>query len=296
MKILILVALSLVGDVRKADLPAAEKLVADFRARHGITTEYLAAHSWLGRKALAARNYTAADKYSSETYKMAVAQLKRRALDSDEHLPIALGAAIEVQAQAAAAEGQRDRAVKFLRAELKKYWNTSIRTRLQKNLNLLELEGKPAPPIAGIPAASLRGRPTVIFLWAHWCGDCKSMIPTFDRLRREFPGVQVIAPTQRYGYAESGREVSTEEESRHIAKVWRDVYGQPEGVRMVIDEETFSGYGASTTPTLVFVDGGGTVREFHPGRMSWEELAGRVRALTSQAPSARTAQASLPGA
>jgi thiol-disulfide isomerase/thioredoxin len=287
MKVLVLVALTIVGDVRKAELPAAEKLAADYRAQHGITAEYLEAYSWLGRKALAAKDYAAAEKYAVETHKLALEQLKKRQLDADANLPIALGAAIEVQAQVAAARGERDQAVAFVRGELERYGNTSIRTRLQKNLNLLSLEGKQALPIAGIPAADMRGQPTVLFLWAHWCGDCKSMAPAIARLRSEFPDVQVIAPTQRYGYAERGRNVGPEEESAYIAKVWREVYGSPAGVRTVIDEETFRNYGASTTPTLVFIDARGIVRLYHPGKMTWDQLAERVRAVTSRAPSER---------
>ncbi|HET8548268.1 MAG TPA: TlpA disulfide reductase family protein [Bryobacteraceae bacterium] len=282
MSVLILIALSIVADVRQADLPAAEKLVAEYRAKHGVTTEYLAAYSWLGRKALAAKQYAAADKYAAETHKLALAQLKHRALDADAHLPIALGAAIEVQAQAAAARGERDQAVTFLREELKRYRNTSIGMRLEKNIHLLSLEGKPALPLQGVTARELQDRPTVLFLWAHWCGDCKSMAPAIARLRREFPDMQVIAPTQRFGYVEGGRDAGVEEESKYILKVWREVYGDPNGVRVVIDEETFRSYGVSTTPTLVLIDTAGIVRMYHPGRMSWEELSEAVRRLRSR--------------
>jgi thiol-disulfide isomerase/thioredoxin len=292
MKLAVLMAFAIVSDVRKADFPAAEKLAADYRAQHGITAEYLEAYSWLGRKALAAKDYAAAEKYAVETHKLALEQLKKRPLDADSNLPIALGAAIEVQAQVAAARGERDQAVAFVRGELERYRDTSIRTRLRKNLNLLSLEGKPALPIKGIPPADLRGKPTLLFLWAHWCGDCKSMATTLARLRQEFPDVQVIAPTQRYGYAERGRDVGPEEESAHIAKVWREVYGAPSGVRMVIDEETFRDYGASTTPTLVFVDAQGMVREYHPGKLAWEDLAAKLRAVISRAPSGRSARPS----
>jgi thiol-disulfide isomerase/thioredoxin len=281
MNTLVLVAFALVGDVRNAELPAAEKIVAEYRARHGVTPEYLEAYSWLGRKALAARDYATADKYASEAHKLALAELKKRALDADTHLPIALGAAIEVQAQAAAARGERDQAVTFLRGELKRYRNTSIRMRLQKNINLLTLEGKPALALQGIPTSQLRGRPTLLFLWAHWCGDCKSMAPTIARVRREFPGVQVIAPTQRYGYVEGGRDSGPEEESKYIDSVWREAYGAPAGVRVVVDEETFRNYGVSTTPTIVLVDASGVVRLYHPGRMSWDELVTALREITA---------------
>jgi len=74
-------------------------------------------------------------------------QLKTRKLDAEPHLPTALGAAIEVEAQVLAAKGTPALAVALLRRDLLAYRNTSIRNRLQKNLNLLALVGKPAPPL-----------------------------------------------------------------------------------------------------------------------------------------------------
>jgi thioredoxin-related protein len=43
-----------------------------------------------------------------------------------------------------------------------------------------------------------------------------------------------------------------------------------------VSEETFRNYGASTTPTIVLADRAGIVRLYHPGKMTYEELAGRV--------------------
>jgi thiol-disulfide isomerase/thioredoxin len=281
MNVLVLVAFAIVADVRRAELPAAEKIVTEYRAQHGVTPEYVEAYSWLGRKALASRDYASASRYAAETHKLVLAELKKRPLDADAHLPIALGAAIEVQAQAAAARGERDQAVTFLREELKRYGNTSIRMRLQKNLNLLTLEARPALAIHGVPARELRGRPSVVFLWAHWCGDCKSMAPAIARLRSEFPDVQVIAPTQRYGYVGGGRDAGADEEGKYIETVWKEAYGAPLGVRVVVDQETFRNYGVSTTPTIVLIDAAGIVRLYHPGKMSWDELAKALRGLTT---------------
>ena len=77
-----------------------------------------------------------------------------------------LGAAIEVQAQTLAARGQRTQAVAILQSALRTYGTTSIRARLQKNLNLLSFEGHPAPALrapTAIPvdlsASSRRSRP-----------------------------------------------------------------------------------------------------------------------------------------
>ena len=152
---------SLVKDVRAAltreDFPAAEQLVAADRTSHGITPENLEAGSWLGRGALAAKQYDKAEDYAQRTYDLAVAELKRRPIDQEPRMPIALGAAIEVMAQVAAVRGQRTEAVSFLRGELTRYGDTSLHKRIQKNINLLSLEGTPRRP-STYPSSSARAR------------------------------------------------------------------------------------------------------------------------------------------
>lgn len=48
---------------------------------------------------------------------------------------------------------------------------------------------------------------------------------------------------------------------------------------MPVSEENFKMYGASTMPTLVLIDRQGLVRLYHPGAMSYEELAARVEVV-----------------
>src|SRR5258708_21176695 len=99
----------------------------------------------MGRGALAVHKLNEADAYADRTLALVMTELKSRRLDAEGHLPIALGAAIEVKAQVLYERGQRAEAVLFLRRKLVAYHNTSIRARLQKNLNLLIIEGQPAP-------------------------------------------------------------------------------------------------------------------------------------------------------
>jgi hypothetical protein len=115
------------------------------RARTASPPEYVEAYSWMARAALSARDYDQAADYAKQTKALALEQLKQRPLDAEPHLPIGLGAAIEVQSQVLAARGQRTKAVAVLQTALHTYGNTSIRARLQKNLNLLSFEGRPAP-------------------------------------------------------------------------------------------------------------------------------------------------------
>jgi thiol-disulfide isomerase/thioredoxin len=200
-----------------------------------------------------------------------------------------LGASIEVQAHVLAGRNQRTEAVSFLQEELKAWYKSSIRTRIQKNIHLLSLEGKPAPPLDSReylgrkppPLRTLKGRPLVLFFWAHWCRDCKAQVPVLARLAGEFgkQGLVVMGPTQRYGYVAGGREAASAEETRYIESVLREHYGPLAHMTVPVSEENFRSWGSSTTPTLVLVDRGGTVRLYHPGKMSYEELQPLVAKL-----------------
>src|SRR5258706_3010781 len=105
----------IVGDVRaasaKGDFLLGDSLVNSYRGQRGVTPEMLEALSWLARGALELKQVDRAEVYARETRAQVVAALKRRALDSDPHLAIALGAAIEVQATVLAARGERSEAL-----------------------------------------------------------------------------------------------------------------------------------------------------------------------------------------
>jgi thiol-disulfide isomerase/thioredoxin len=282
---------NIITDVRaaiaKGDFARGESEIQAYRSTHGVTPEMLEALSWLGRGALAAKNLDKADAYAAETRRLALDALKQRDLDAEKHLPIALGASIEVHGRVLDAHGQRSEAVSFLRGELERFRNTSIRTRIQKNLHLLSLEGKAAPPLEvkewvgrkpESPAA-LKGKSVLLFFWAHWCGDCKNQAPILAQLQQEYAskGLVVMGPTQRYGYVARGQEASPEEEIRYIDQVRKGYYAALEGMAVPVSEENFKNYGSSTTPTLVLIDRQGVVKLYHPGNLPYDTLASQVR-------------------
>ncbi len=264
----------------KNDFTAAQQALDAAKKDGGVTPRWLEAQSWMGRGYLAAKKLNEADKSAADTRAMALAMLKGRKLDDEKALPIALGASIEVQAQVLEARGQRSEAVAFLREEIQRWQGTSIIARLQKNLHLISLVGKPAPALtmkeylgqAPPSLASLKGRKVLLFFWAHWCGDCKAMAPTVARLKREFPQLVVIGPTQPYGYVARGEEATRDVEIRYIDEIRQKFYAGIDGLLVPVSEENFRQWGASTTPTVAVIDAAGIVRLYHPGQMSYEEL------------------------
>jgi len=280
----------IVDDVRIAlmqnNFSAAESALSSYRGQQGVTAEYLEAYSWLGRAAFDARQYDQAAAYAKQTRTQVLEILKKRALDADAHLPIALGAALEVQSQVLAARGQRAQAVALLRSALQTYGNTSIHDRLQKNLNLLSLQGKVAPTLKadsylgatlGAPDR-YRGVPVLLFFWAHWCGDCKAEAPIIAQLRSEFAttGFKVIGPTRLYGYTAQVEHAAPADELRYIDAVRHRFYSGLLDMPVPINTRNFQLYGASTTPTLVLLDRAGKVAWYHPGAVPYAELRGEL--------------------
>jgi thiol-disulfide isomerase/thioredoxin len=296
MHLALLLYLSLVNEVRTLiahhDLPAAEQAVRAAQMRGGNASEVAASVSWLARAALDSRQIDRADQYATETRKLALDLLRTRPLDTDPWLPTAMGASIEVHAQALAARGERADAVSFLREEAAAYGKTSIGERIRKNLNLLSLEGKPAPAIEFAdwlgarpkPLSALRGHPVLLFFWAHWCADCKGEVPILASLLKTYgpKGLVLEAPTRFYGYVAGGEDAPPAAEKPYIEQVRRQFYGALDSLPAPISTSGFLAYGASTTPTLVLIDPAGIVRYYHPGAATEADLAAQVRKVIAR--------------
>ncbi len=275
----------IVEDVRariaKNDFGGAAAQIQSYRQTHGITAEGLEAMSWMARGELARKNLDPAAKWAEDTYQLSAAEWKKHPVSRDPNAPLALalGASIEVEGSVLAGRGQRADAVSYLGGELQKYYATPIRARIQKTINLLSLEGKPAPALVGM--ALPKGRPALVFFWAHWCPDCKAEKAELVKLKAEFgpKGLVFAAPTQKYGYVAGGEDAAPEAETRYIEQVRKMYYNGLIDAPAVVNEENFRVWGASTTPTLALVDRNGIVRMYHPGALPYAELRARIQAL-----------------
>ena len=180
----------------------------------------------------------------------------------------------------------------LLRIAVARYGNTSIRARLQKNLNMLALVGRPAPPLQESQylgpkpptLSSLKGSPVLLFFWAHWCVDCKAEVPVIARLRQEFgpEGLVVIGPTQLYGYTAQGKDAPPGAERAYIEAVRDRYYSSLQDMPVPLSKQNFNAYGASTTPTLVVLNRAGQVAMYHPGAISYDELRSAVEKVVAR--------------
>jgi thiol-disulfide isomerase/thioredoxin len=292
---------TLVSEVRAAtaahDFAKAEALIVKRRAEQGTTSEVIEAVSWLARGAFAEGQADRAEQYAAEAQQLAVAALGPRSVDEDARLATALGASIEVQAQVLAGRGARSDAIVLLARELKTYANTGIAKRIQKDINLLTLEGHPAPdleltesmgaPLSGATAQALSGKVVVLFFWAHWCSDCKAQGPILARLYAKYQseGLAIVAPTQRFGYVAGGAPAPPDEEFRYMQTVRDKYYPFLTDVPVPVSAANHRRYGVSSTPTIVILDRQGIVRLYHPGQLTSDELEAQLHPLLSAAAS-----------
>jgi thiol-disulfide isomerase/thioredoxin len=268
------------------DLASGQAAVEAHRKATGVDAEYLDAVGWLARGAQMLGRPDLAAAW--------VAELRREIPAEKPDLLIPLGAAIEVEAKLRLARDGRGAAVSYLEGEAIRAKDVALRSRIRKSLDLLTLEGQPAPPLgladhvgpAPRALAELKGRPVLLFLFARWCGDCKAEAPALARLSSTYApkGLALVAATRLYGPGEDGKPATPAEEKELVEKSWRESYPGLESVPVVLDTETMVTYGASATPTYVLVDRKGVVRLYAPTRLAESELARRIEDLLAETP------------
>ena len=270
--------------ISAGDILSCQHLVEDYKNKTGVDAEYLDAIGWIARGAeMLGQNEVAA------SY---VTELRREIKTEKDDLLQPLGAAIEVEGKLRAKREGKTAALKFLEGEFAVAKDIGLRSRIRKNINVLSLEKQPAleftaamyagaaPPTL----ASLKGKPVLLFLWAHWCGDCRAQAAALGRVWKKYQarGLVLIAPTRLYGTGAGGSKVTPAEEKTHIEKIWAEGYADLAGVSIPIDTDLMVRYGVSATPTFVLIDRKGLVRWYTPTRVSEAELSRRIEEVLAE--------------
>ena len=185
----------------------------------------------------------------------------------------------------ARAKGNRAAAT-YLQSELARYPQgpVSFRSRLHKRLNMLTMVGAPAPELVAEDfvgdrpptLASLRGKPVLLFLWAEGCGDCRAQEAPLARVkaRHAADGLVVLAVTRYYDEL-AKRAV----EKARVDSVWKSAHAEMGTTPILLSAASMERYGVSSTPTFVFVDRKGIVREYTPTRLTELELDKALAAI-----------------
>jgi thiol-disulfide isomerase/thioredoxin len=280
--------------IASKDFTEAEAVLDTYRMERGTTPELVDGLSVLAQGLNGAGERDRAAVVARTAYELASKLLMARPVDQEPRTPVALGRAIEIMAQANVRRDATDDALAFLESELETYRGTSVEKRIQRNINLIELEGTDAPALdlsehlgaPSPPLTSLKGRVVLLFFWAHYCADCKAQAPILARLADRYreDGLAIVAPTQRYGYVAEGKDATPAIETPYIDEIRRTHYPVLADVPIPLSDANHRRYGVSSTPTIVLLNRAGRVALYHPGTMTETELDTELRALLSAKP------------
>ncbi len=125
---------------------------------------------------------------------------------------------------------------------------------------LADLDGRPAP------LSAFAGRPTVVNLWATWCGPCRREMPVLAQAQQQHPQVQFVFANQ----GESAAEVAAYLASEQLVMA---------NVLLDAESAVMQQTGARALPTTLFFDADGRLRDVHMGELSRATLQARLRQL-----------------
>lgn len=125
---------------------------------------------------------------------------------------------------------------------------------------LVDLQGQQAP------LAAFKGKPTVINLWATWCGPCRREMPVLAAAQQAHPQVSFVFANQ----GETVEEVNAFLQSTQL---------QLDNVLLDAGSGVMQQTGARALPTTLFFGADGRLRNVHMGELSRATLEARLREM-----------------
>lgn len=131
------------------------------------------------------------------------------------------------------------------------------------NATAVSVPGLPGPEVltVGRPGA----RPTVVNLWASWCGPCKDEMPAVQKFASANPGVRVV-----------GIAI---DDSRDAAQRFATELGVRFPLGLDEDDRVGDGYGISGLPTTLLLDQQGRLASTWAGPVTQADLERLVAPL-----------------
>ena len=116
-------------------------------------------------------------------------------------------------------------------------------------ITLTQLDGQP------VNLATLEGKPTIINIWATWCGPCRSELPMLVAASQQMRGV-------RFVFVDHGEPASTVRDYLEQAGL------DPQHVLLDSQGKLMQDYQLPGCPATLFVSSSGEVRNVHVGTLS----------------------------
>lgn len=129
-------------------------------------------------------------------------------------------------------------------------------------LVLDDLRGQP------VKLTSFQGRPTVLNLWATWCGPCRREMPVLVQAQKDHPGVYFVLANQ----GESAARVGNFLDSQGLS---------PDHVLLDPGSELSRHYRTPGYPVTLFLDARGRLIDRHIGALSHATLDERLQGLAA---------------
>lgn len=159
----------------------------------------------------------------------------------------------------------------------------SQEARIEKGLQILEMEGKDAAPLVvdawvqGKPLsdADLKGKVVLLDFWAIWCGACIIGFPDLQEWQKEYSddGLVIIGVTRYFGFkydaekegiVQSDEEVPPEEE-RLALKKFAEFHKLTHHLAVDRGQELFDAYNAQALPHMVLIGRDGKIAKTFVG-------------------------------
>lgn len=114
--------------------------------------------------------------------------------------------------------------------------------------------------------AQFRGKPTVVNLWASWCGPCRREMPAFKQAQEENPQFNFVFLNQGESTALIDRFLH--DEGLQLQHVYRD----PE-------QKALAASRSVGLPTTIFLDAAGKMVDIRAGELSLPSLRARMQQM-----------------